>query len=294
MLKIPFSFLPPKVLKALSRSFLGIAGHLKKFFPSLKTDLIRADFKIDEKEYIAMCIPSALFFFILFSFFLSFALSFFGVQKCFVIGPIITLFFTFFVFVQQMIYPKVVAKRQVGNVERNLLPALQSILVQINSGVPLFDILVNVSKADYGQVSAEFTKAVKEISAGKHQLDALEELAVRNPSIFFRRAIWQIVNGMRSGADIASVVKDSIDSLSEEQLVQIQTYGSQLNPLAMFYMLIAVIVPALSITFIIIISSFVAASESGVKMVFWGFYIGIIFFQIIFLGLIKSRRPNLL
>lgn len=294
MLKIPFSFLPPKVLKALSRSFLGVAGHLSKSFPSLKADLARADFKVDEKEYIAMCILSTLFFFILFSLFASFVLSFFGVKNNFVVGPAMTLFFTFFIFVQQMVYPKLIAKKQVGNVERNLMPALQSILVQVNSGVPLFDILINVSKADYGQVSAEFARAVKEISAGKPQLDALEELAVRNPSVFFRRAIWQIVNGMRSGADIAAVVKDSIDSLSEEQLIQIQNYGSQLNPLAMFYMLIAVIVPALSVTFIIVISSFVAASELGIKMVFWGLYVGIVFFQIIFLGLIKSRRPNLL
>lgn len=294
MLKIPFSFLPPKVLETLSRSFLGIASHLSKSFPSLKAELIRADFKVDEKEYIAMSILSTLFFFILFSLFLSFALSFFKVKNYFVVGPAVTLFFTFFIFVQQMIYPKLIAKRRVGNVERNLLPALQSILVQINSGVPLFDILINVSKADYGQISAEFARAVKEINAGKPQLDALDELAVRNPSIFFRRAIWQIVNGMKSGADIADVVKDSISSLSEEQLVQIQAYGGQLNPLAMFYMLIAVIVPALSVTFIIVISSFVAASESAVKIIFWGLYGAVVFFQIIFLGLIKSRRPNLL
>lgn len=294
MLKVPFSILPQKVLKALSRSFSGIASRISKSFPSLKAELIRADFKVDEKEYISMCILSTLFFFILFSLFLSFMLSFFRVKSPFVVGPAITLFFTFFIFVQQMIYPKLIAKKKVGNVERNLLPALQSILVQINSGVPLFDILVNVSRADYGQVSTEFTRAVKEINAGKPQLDALEELAVRNPSVFFRRAIWQIVNGMKSGADIADVVKDSIDSLSEEQLVQIQTYGGQLNPLAMFYMLIAVIVPALSVTFIIVISSFVAASESGVKLIFWGLYGCVVFFQIIFLGLIKSRRPNLL
>lgn len=294
MLKVPFSILPPKVLKALSRSFSGIASRISKFFPSLKAELIRADFKVDEKEYISMCILSTLFFFILFSLFLSFMLSFFKVKNYFVVGPAITLFFTFFIFVQQTIYPRLIAKKKVGNVERNLLPALQSILVQINSGVPLFDVLVNVSKADYGQVSTEFTRAVKEINAGKPQLDALEELAVRNPSVFFRRAIWQIVNGMKSGADIADVVKDSIGSLSEEQLIQIQTYGGQLNPLAMFYMLIAVIVPALSVTFIIVISSFVAASESGVKIIFWSLYGAVVFFQIIFLGLIKSRRPNLL
>ena len=67
---------------------------------------------------------------------------------------------------------------------------------------------------------------------------------------------------MKAGADISTVLKEVIDALSEEQIVQIQDYGSKLNPLAMFYMLLGVIMPALSITFVIIISSFSGLTET--------------------------------
>ena len=135
---------------------------------------------------------------------------------------------------------------------------------------------------------------VREINAGKPQIEALSESAVRNPSIFYRRAIWQIVNGMKAGATISNIVNETLDSLSQEQVIQIQNYGAQLNPLAMFYMLMAVIVPSLSITLIIVMSSFMSLSSVTVKTIFWGLYFFVVFIQIMFLGIIKSRRPNLM
>ncbi|MBW2983801.1 type II secretion system F family protein [Candidatus Woesearchaeota archaeon] len=174
------------------------------------------------------------------------------------------------------------------------MAALQNILVQLNSGVPLFDILVNISKGDYGEISKEFSRAVKEINAGSSQVHTLEEMAATNPSLFFRRAVWQLVNGMKSGADMSRVINETINLLSEEQVLQIQRYGSQLNPLAMFYMLLVVIMPSLGTTFLIILSSFVSMPGKITKMIFWGLYAVIIFFQLMFMGVIKSKRPNLL
>jgi len=191
-------------------------------------------------------------------------------------------------------YPRLVTKRRIKFLEINLLPALQSMLIQLNSGVPLFDILVSISKGDYGEMSSEFSTVVREINAGKPQIDALEEIAVENPSLFFRRSIWQLVNGMKAGSDMSSVIKEIINSLSEEQILQIQKYGGQLNPLAMFYMLVAVIAPTLGMTFLIIISSFISLGETVTKIVFWSLLGFVCFFQIMFLGVIKGRRPNLL
>ncbi len=294
MLVIPYSFLPVRITKKLSHAFFNLANSLSKSFPFLSQNLVRADFDTDNREYMAMCITSSLIFFVISSLFLMLFLKPFNVAKPFLIGPLIGIIFSCFVFFQQIAYPGMIAHRKVKDVEKNLMPALQSTLVQIESGVPLFNVLVNISKSNYGKVSDEFSRVIKEINSGKPQLDALSDSAARNPSMFYRRAIWQIVNGMKSGATISNVMRESINSLSEEQIVQIQNYGSQLNPLAMFYMLIAVIVPALSITLIIVLSSFISASSSTVKVLFWGVYSAITFFQIIFMGLIKSRRPNLM
>jgi len=292
--RLPYSFLPVKVLRKLSRSLLGISERLVSFFPFLEINLKRADIDIEDREYLGICLASTSFFFIFIWIFLSIVLFVVQVKNSYIMALIISLIFSFFAFFQQIMYPKIIGARKVRAIDRTLLSALQNILVQLNSGVPLFQILVNISKSDYGAVSKEFSKAVKEINTGRHQIDVLEELATKNPSIYFRRAIWQIVNGMKSGADMSIVIREVISALSEEQVIQIQRYGSQLNPLAMFYMLIAVILPALGVTFLIIISSFISLSAESTKMVFWGLYTFVLFFQIMFMGIIKSRRPNLL
>ena len=283
-----------KVLRNVSSIFRGVGESLEAWFPFLKLYLNHAESDLSVKEYLSMCCFSDVIFFGFFGFFFIMILTLANVGKSLLFGFFVAIIVTFFVFLQQIIYPKVYANRRVKNIERNLLAALQNILIQLNSGVPLFDILVSISKGEYGQISKEFSKVVKEINAGRPQIESLEDMAAINPSLFFRRAVWQIVNGMKSGADMSNVVNEIINSLSEEQVLQIQKYGSQLNPLAMFYMLAVVIAPSLGMTFLIILSSFISLSEFITKVIFWSLYGIVVFFQIMFMGVIKSRRPNLL
>ena len=251
MLRLPYSIIPANKLRKFSHLFLGISGHLGDFFPFLKLSLKRAEIDIDAREYISLCMISSIIFFLFFGFIISMVFIFLGLEKFF-FGFLIAIFLSVFVFLQQVLHPKIIANKKIRDIERNLLPAMQNMLIQLNSGVPLFDILVSISKEDYGGVSEQFNKAVKEINAGTPQIDALEEIASLNPSVLFRRAIWQIVNGMKSGADMARVIKEVNNTISDEQVLQIQRYGSQLNPLAMFYMLVAVIMPSLGMTFLIL------------------------------------------
>ena len=294
MFKVPYSLLPMKVLRKASSIFRGAAESLEPSFPFLKLSLKQAKVDFSIREYLSMCFLSGLIFFTFFGFLFISILTAAGIKQSFLVGLVIAIVITLFVFFQQLAYPKIYANRRVRDIERNLLGALQNILVQLNSGVPLFDILVNISKGEYGEVSKEFSNVVREINTGKPQIEALEDMAAINPSVFFRRAVWQLVNGMKSGADMASVVSETMDSLSEEQILQIQRYGSELNPLAMFYMLMVVIAPSLGTTFLIMMASFMSLSEFATKLIFWSLYGMVFFFQIMFMGIIKSKRPNLL
>jgi pilus assembly protein TadC len=111
--------------------------------------------------------------------------------------------------------------------------------------------------------------------------------------LYFRRTLWQISNGMRAGSDISVIIRESIKSLSEEQIIQIQSYGNKLNPLIMFYMLSSVILPALAITFLTIISSLVSLPQTIANLVFLCLFGIVIFIQLMFIGIIKSLRPTL-
>lgn len=294
MFRLPFSFIPIKHLKKIAPYFFGVANNLRFLSPYLKVNLMQANLPFSAQEYLAMCVTATFTFFLFIGFFFSFMLSLFKAGHPVLSGFTLAAIFSLFVFLQQIYYPKLLSNKKIKSVERNLLPALQNLWVQLNSGIPLFNILVSISAEDYGEVSTEFKRAVKEINAGRPQIETLEDLAARNPSLLFRRAMWQIVNGMKAGSDINKVIEEAINALGEEQVLQIRNYGSQLNPLAMFYMLLAVIVPALSVTFITILSSFLSFSSTITKIIFWALFGGVAFFQFMFLGIIKSRRPNLL
>ncbi len=296
---LPFSLVPLKRLSKSAHIFIGISRKLRKTFPYLELDLKQAKIDIISEEYLSLCISASSSFFIFIGIIVFAILSAINMNADEKFSPIlitmlITSVLTFFVFLQQINYPKLLKNRRVKDLETNLLHALRNILVQVSAGVPLFNVLVSIGNGDYGEISDEFKIAVKEISAGKPQVDALKEMTVNNPSIYFRRAIWQLANGMRAGSDVSQVLEEIIKSISEEQMVQINSYGAQLNPIAMFYMLLTVIVPSLSITFLIILSSFLSFSEVFTKIMFWTLFSIVVFMQLMFLGLIKAKRPTLM
>ena len=294
MIKVPYAFLPTEQIIKGSKLFVSIARRILPAFPFLGLHLRQLGWKERAEKYLAMCLFASLLFFVLIGSVFTIFLLGLKVDKAWAAGPISAFIFTIFVFLQQILYPNMLLRKRIKSIEQNLMPALQNILIQLNSGIPIFNILNNVASSDYGKLSKEFEKAVKKINAGVSQTTALEELATNNPSNLFRRAVWQLVNGIKTGSDMGVVIEEIINGLNEQQLIQIQNYGAKLGPIAMFYMLAAVIVPSLGITFIIVLASFISLPSSTLKLIFWGLLVLIIFVQLMFLGVIKSRRPNLL
>src|SRR3989344_113255 len=188
---IPFSFLPPKILLKFSDRFMNAGVRLSRAFPYLDLDLSRADMKVQPKRYLAMCLTATIFLFIflcvvLFIFFLKFG----GVYRAFIIAFVVSAI----IFLFQLNYPKVAASKRVRKLDADLLAALRALMIQLNSGVPLFDAMVIISRQEFGEVSKEFREVVKKINTGYPQIEALETMALRNPSPYFRRAIWQVAN----------------------------------------------------------------------------------------------------
>jgi len=289
---IPFTFSEAEKLKKRSRVFLSRIKYKKE--SKLGNLLESSNIEITREEYLSICLRGFVSSFVALFIISTTLLALLGVGLFYLYGPGLALIFSLFVFFSQIIYPKIYVSRRQRNIEKNLISALQDIVVQLSSGIPLFSVLVNISDADYDELSVEMKKAVRRINAGEPESEVLDDLGRKNPSIFFQRTLWQISNGMKAGSNIAVVVKDSIKALNEEQLIQIQIYGNKLNPLIVFYMLIAVIIPALSITFLTIISSIVGLEKSMVTLLFIGLFVFVVLIQIMFLGILKSRRPSLL
>ena len=289
---MPLNVLPMPLLRWASKRMTGLGASFGKILPLHDADMKRAEIPVNVKEYATMALVIIVFYFIFFTF-IFFVLAFRLLNQIEIVLPVvISLIFSFLVLVQLIAFPIIRIKKKVRELDRNLVFALRTILVQLRSGVSLFESMKVVAEGNYGAVSSEFKKAVDQISTGTIQEIALDRIAEYNPSIFFRRAIWQIVNGMRACADVSAVLSESVDSLTEAQSIQIRNYESQMKILSLVYMMLGVIVPALGITFLIVLSSFPQIEIT--ELYFWILLAFVGVSQFMYLGIIKSKRPSLL
>ena len=286
---IPFVPFPLHVALKESKVFERVGNALAKATPSLKIHLYQAKMKFHPKEYASLVILTTVFYFVVLGP-MVYIVGFFTGKIDFFLPLVVSTSFSFFVFFYLMRYPQLMAVRRMRRLERDLLNALQHILIEIKSGVPLFNSLIGVSE-EYGEISEEFKIIVTEINAGLSEIEAFQRASLRNPSLHFRRAIWQLTNAMKAGSDISSAVESIVKNMVSEQIVEIRKYGQELNPFTLMYMLFSVIMPTLGITFLIILSSF-----SGLKIPEYLFALIIMFlgmFQYFYMGIIKTKRSTM-
>jgi flagellar protein FlaJ len=291
--RIPFLPLPYTKILGITEHLLGVGEALSKAFPSLEFELEQAEFEVSPRRWASIALFAFIFYFMLI-FGLLFMVTALAARTELMISMAISLLSGLAIGCASMLfllfYPKLSSSKKIREIEKNLPYALHHILVEVRSGVPLYNCMTAIGGSDYGILSREFRKVVNEINTGKSEVDALEKLTRNTPSLHFRRVMWQLINTLKSGADIGDTIKEIVENMSIEQRVAIKKYGSQLNPLALMYMMLAVIFPTLGITFLLVLSSFTGL-QMNMEMILMAIMAGMIFFQFMFIGLVKSRRP---
>jgi len=285
---IPFVPFPiKKAAKEAVAHFSKFGDMICKSFPSLKLTLYQAKIGLRPREYASLIVLTSIFYFVLLTP-LIFWIGFIAGKIDFFLPIVVGGAFSLFIFFYLIQYPRLVASRRMKVLESDLLNSLQHMLIEIKSGVPLFNSMVSISTG-YGEISEEFKKVVKEINTGKSEIKALEESSRRNPSLYFRRTLWQLTNSIKAGSDIGNALEAIVHNLTQEQIIAIRKYGQELSPYTLIYMLIAIIMPTLGITFLIILSSF--AGIAVPKLIFPLIVIALAVFQYFYMGIIKTKRP---
>ena len=289
-MRIPFLPFPVNVASTMSKSFLPLSNVVAKFFPNLELQLAQSNIPINIKVYLSL----ALFAFMFWSMIL-FITTFPLLYKISVVmslfSVVLSLTIGFVVFLNIIYYPRLLITRRIRDIEKNLVFAMRHIVIQIKSGVPLFDSFESIASAGYGFLSVEFGNLSKQVASGVPITEALENLIYRNPSVILRRTLWHIINSIKAGVDIGDSLSLMLQNLSQEQMVEIRKYGSQLNPLALMYMMFAVIIPTLGLTFLLVFSMF--AGFEFQQSFFILFLVALAVFQFSFIGIIKNRRPQI-
>lgn len=271
-------------------AFEPSAKHLALIFPELEWDLKRSEYSISAVSYLSVIILIS-FFVLIFSFMLiTFPLIATKSQvNIYLIGsiPFIMFFSTFFYF---LLLPKIKLLRRGRAIDKDLEFMLKDMQVQLTAGVPLFDCLVNIAGGGYGECSKLVRELVEEIQSGASMADVLNEYGMTSPSEYFRRALWQIANAMRVGSDIKVAIGAISTDIREGKENQIKRYGKEISLWGLVYMMITIVAPSMGVTLLLILSSFLGSSSIN-ELTFWGVLVGIIVFQLLFISIIRSKRP---
>lgn len=152
--QIPFAPGPLEKVKRRAASFRKFIRYKRNSF--LRTNLENAGVDITREEYLAVLMRSSIIIFISLFIISSTALVLIKAKTAILVALVIAVLCTIFVFYLQISFPKVYSNRREKEIETNLIPALQDMLVQLNAGVPLYSILINISSENYGPLSEEY------------------------------------------------------------------------------------------------------------------------------------------
>lgn len=285
---VPLLLMPQQTALSLSQPFYRTSVNFVKKNKSIQKDFYKLETDLSAEAYMSMAMLNTVLYALVAGILIFIVLGKTDIDPAG--GAVVAaLFVAMAVFVTSLAYPKWLINKKVKEIDRNLLFAARHLRVQTTAGVSLFNALVSASSG-YGAVSQEFEKIVARIHGGVNMVDALDESAARNPSHYYNKIIWQLSNAIRSGTDVGPVLVEIVDLFMEDQRIQMKEYSAQLNTLAILYLLLCIIVPTLSLVFMLVISSFVDIPITNEVLVF--VLCGVIFMQYMFIGLIGSRRPS--
>lgn len=287
VVKIPFSIFPAKLIFPLARRFLIFGDFLNRAYPPQKLFISQANLDVTTVEFNTMALIASIINTV-FIFLLTLGIGIIARQDTLTFAIAVCVLVFFATFSSSILYPKVLATKRIRSLDANIIPALQHLLIELKSGVTLFQAMTSVTSG-YGEVSLEFKRISDKISTGSSQTEALNEASNRIPSFKFKRALWQISNSLTAGSDIVGSLEDMVKELTNEKIDDIRRYGQELNPWTMMYMMFTVILPSLGVTTMGIFLSFLSISIP--KIVLPGLIVFLILFQLFFMNFIKSRRP---
>ena len=275
------------VIKIKPSNLNTLFQRISKAYPMLKFKLKQAGMEDKPENFIKKTFISAFYVttgLVAFTFLVLMSINFFN-GFLFLIVPII--FFIMYNYLVKLPDLKII--RMEKEINKEIVFAGRFIIIELESGVPLYNAMANASK-NFEIVGKYFKEITDKVSLGTSVEDALDEAAELAPSNDLRKILWQIVNSIRTGSNTAKSLYSVIDQITKNQIIEVNKYGKKLNPLAMFYMMIAVILPTLGMTMLIILSSFIKFELSLTILLALAGFLG--FLQYMFISLIKFSRPS--
>ena len=282
-------FYESEKISKLSSPFKPAATGASMMFPELNWNLKKAGMNIDPIIYVSTAIFLALMVFT--GGVLVFLPAIVNGSIDFALIIAIAGIFSLMSFFYMIFLPSLKIVKSQKEIDKNLEYMLKDMEIQLTAGIPLFDIFVNISAGEYGGCSKVSRKIVEEVQSGKSIITVLDDTGMLSPSEYMRRVLWQIVNALKTGSNVGVSLKMISKEIRDEKENAIASYTQELGLWSLIYMIFVIILPSMGVTLILILSSFLGTGVVT-EMVFWLILGVVIVFQLIFVSIIKSKRPD--
>ena len=259
---------------------------ISKLFPMLKLKLRQAGIDDKPEDFIKKTFISAFYMTTGLVVALFLLLAKYDVLKGFMFLAVPMIFIVMFFYMIRL--PDLRISKKEKEVSKEIVFAGRFIIIELESGVPLYNSMLNISK-NFQVVGKYFKEITDKVDLGTSMEDALNDAVEFIPSNDLRKILWQIINSIRTGSNISQSLYSVMDQITKDQVNEVNKYGKKLNPLAMFYMIVAVILPSLGMTMMIILSSFIKFQLSLTILLALAGFLG--FVQFMFISMVKFSRP---
>lgn len=251
-----------------------------KFMPTLPNKIRSAGLSDTPEYYVKKTMMTSLM--------LGFALTIIVFSFIKTVYALLTLVLIPFLFMYFLHYADMKILKQDKLVSTEIVFAGRFLVLELESGVPLYNTFQNLADT-YEYAGKYFQEVVDMINLGTSTEKAINQVIEYMPSKSLRKLFWQILNSLRTGSEVSDSLRIAIDQIVREQTIEVVEYGRKLNPLAMFYMMMAVIVPSLGTTMIIVMATFIGFKLSlPILLIAAGL---LMFIQFMFLAVIRAQRP---
>jgi len=285
------SLFDSKKLNEVAKALRPGAKPLLLIFPDMELNLKKAGYDMSALQYLAIILFMSLTMFIFSSIVI---VLFFMLMKT---GndPYIMASIPFIASISTFLYfffmPKLKIMKDARQIDKNLEYMLKDMQIQLTAGVPLFNAIANVGVGGYGKCSEIANEIVQEVESGSSMQDVLHIYGMLSPSDGLKRALWQISNAMQTGSDVKTALVAISDDIRREKENKIKVYGQELSLWALVYMMMVIVMPSMGVTLLLVLSSFVGARTVN-EDVFWMILMVVIIIQLMFISMIRGKRPD--
>ncbi len=143
------------------------------------------------------------------------------------------------------VYPSYMATNRAKEINRELPFALRQLSTQLKGGVSFHRALSSIAHANYGVLSKEFEKTMREIEGGASTEEALSNLSKRTYSAGLKKTMVQILRAMKTGGNLVEIISAIAEDVSFETRMSIRDFTEKLNLISIVYMMVAVVAPVM-------------------------------------------------